>query len=49
MNFKKGSSITQKKLITENDKSLKIIKTLPSNMMSCEKIEMSIANYISSM
>ena len=31
MNFKKGSSITQKKLIMENEKSQKIIKNLPSN------------------
>jgi len=34
MNFKKGSSITQKKLLAENKKSLKIISTLPSNLMS---------------
>lgn len=34
MNFKKGSSITKEKLTLENKKSLKIIKTLPSNMMS---------------
>jgi hypothetical protein len=33
MNFKKGSSITKEKLTLENKKSLKIIKTLPSNQM----------------
>ena len=30
MNFKKGSTITKKKLNDENRKSIKIIKTLPS-------------------
>lgn len=34
MNFKKGSQITKEKLQTENAKSLKIIATLPMNVMS---------------
>ena len=43
MNFKKGSSITKEKLNLENRKSLKIIKTLPSNLMSAAKQEIEIA------
>ena len=34
MNFKKGSQITKEKLNMENKKSLKIISTLPLNLMS---------------
>ena len=33
MNFKKGSQITKEKLNLENKKSLKIISTLPLNLM----------------
>jgi len=42
MNFKKGSSITQKKLILENEKSLKIIKKLPSNLSSAAALEIDL-------
>lgn len=34
MNFKKGSSITWPRLLQENERSLRIIKTLPTNLMS---------------
>jgi len=34
MNFKKGSAISKEKLNAENKKSLRVIKTLPSNMIS---------------
>mmetsp|Transcript_21645 Transcript_21645/g.33309 ORF Transcript_21645/g.33309 Transcript_21645/m.33309 type:complete len:89 (+) Transcript_21645:2501-2767(+) len=38
MNFKKGSSITRDKLNAENKKSQRIIKQLPSNHTSLEKL-----------
>ena len=31
MNFKKGSTISKEKLNSENKKSLRVIKTLPTN------------------
>ena len=34
MNFKKGSSISKEKLNAENKKSLRVIKKLPSNMVT---------------
>ena len=34
MNFKKGSSISKDKLNAENKKSLRVIKKLPSNMVT---------------
>ena len=42
MNFKKGSSITKEKLNLENKKSLKIIKQLPSNLMSHAELDIDI-------
>ena len=33
MNFKKGSAISKEKLNAENKKSLRVIKTLPANMV----------------
>lgn len=42
MNFKKGSSITQKKLLIENEKSQKIIKSLPSNLSSIAQLDIDL-------
>lgn len=42
MNFKKGSSITKEKLQLENKKSMKIIKNLPSNLMSQAYLDIEI-------
>jgi len=42
MNFKKGSSITKEKLYLENKKSIKIIKQLPSNLMSHAALDIDI-------
>jgi hypothetical protein len=42
MNFKKGSSITQKKLIVENEKSQKILKKLPSNLSSMAQLNVDL-------
>ena len=33
MNFKKGSAISKEKLNAENKKSLRVLKTLPANMV----------------
>jgi hypothetical protein len=38
MNFKKGSSIHKKKLMVENERSAKIIKSLPTNLSSVDKL-----------
>lgn len=43
MNFKKGSSITLKKLIAENANSQKIIRSLPSNQSSAAKLHIDLA------
>ena len=42
MNFKKGSSITKEKLQLENKKSMRIIKNLPSNLMSHAELDIEI-------
>jgi hypothetical protein len=39
MNFKKGSSITRDKIMQENKKCMKIIRNLPSNVMSQAEID----------
>ena len=47
MNFKKGGTITKKKLVKENIQSMQIIKDLlPSNIMSIAITEKSIEKYI---
>jgi hypothetical protein len=43
MNFKKGSSITLKKLIAENANSQKIIRSLPSNHLSAAQLHIDLA------
>ena len=46
MNFKKGSSITKEKLAMENKKSLKLIKELPSNLMSTAQWDVDLYNSV---
>jgi hypothetical protein len=45
MNFKKGSPITIEKLNLENNRSLKIIKNLPSNLMSAAHLDLALSYY----
>jgi len=42
MNFKKGSAITKERLSMENKKSLKILKNLPTNLMSQAYLDIDI-------
>ena len=46
MNFKKGGTITKKKLVKENAQSVNLIKALPSNGMSLASTEEQIRSYL---